>query len=76
LESTRPASQLVREFMREFVKRQRAARKHDAWFRAEIEQGLRETGDPEAKRVPHEEVASNWRRRRAELVKRAGERTE
>lgn len=70
----RPASQLVREFMREFVTRQRQAREHDAWFRAEVEQGLREADDPEAKRISHEEVASSWRRRRAELAKRAGDR--
>src|SRR5208337_4573641 len=36
----RPASQLVREFMREFVARQREAREHDAWFRAEVQQAL------------------------------------
>ncbi len=28
----RPASQIVREFMRDFVRQQRAAREHDAWF--------------------------------------------
>jgi len=31
------ASQIVREFMREFVQRQREAREHDAWFRARSE---------------------------------------
>lgn len=70
----RPASQLVREFMREFVTRQREAREHDAWFRAEIDQGLREAEDPEVKRISHEEVASSWRRKRAQLAKRAGDR--
>ena len=30
----RPASQLVREFMGEFVRCRREAREHDAWFRA------------------------------------------
>ncbi|HEX5328516.1 MAG TPA: antitoxin of toxin-antitoxin stability system [Acetobacteraceae bacterium] len=69
----RPASQLVREFMRDFVKQQRAAREHDVWFRAEVEQALREADDPKAKRIPDERVASNWRRQRAELVRRAGE---
>jgi predicted transcriptional regulator len=52
----RPASQLLRELMRDFVQRQRDAREHDAWFRAEVEQGLREAGDPNANRIPHEEV--------------------
>ncbi len=36
----RPASQIVREFMREFVQRQREAREHDAWFRAEVRRAL------------------------------------
>src|ERR1700758_3071523 len=41
----RPASQLVREFMREFIERQRTAREHDAWFRTQVEQGMREADD-------------------------------
>jgi predicted transcriptional regulator len=69
----RPASQILREFMRDFVKQQREAREHDAWFRAEAEQGMREADDLDIKRIPHEEVASNWQRQRAELVRRAGE---
>ncbi len=72
----RPASQLVREFMRDFVERQRAAREHDSWFRSQVEQGLREADDPKVPRIPHNEVASGWRRQRAELVKRAGKRAE
>ncbi|MDR3721599.1 MAG: antitoxin of toxin-antitoxin stability system [Candidatus Acidoferrales bacterium] len=36
----RPASQIVREFMREFVRRQREAREHDAWFRTEVRRAL------------------------------------
>jgi predicted transcriptional regulator len=72
----RPASQIVREFMRDFIKRQREAREHDAWFRGEVEQGMREANDTSVRRIPHEEVASNWRRQRAALVKGAGERPE
>lgn len=36
----RPASQLVREFMREFVRQRREAREHDAWFRAKVQEAL------------------------------------
>lgn len=71
----RPASQLVREFMRDFVERQRAAREHDSWFRDEVARGVREADDPDVKRIPHEDVARAWRRRRRELAKSAGERT-
>lgn len=67
----RPASQLVREFMRDFVHRRRQAREHDAWFRAEVEQGLREAGDPGTRRIPNEDAGAAWRRQRAGLEKRA-----
>jgi predicted transcriptional regulator len=40
----RPASELVRAFMREFVKRQRQAREHDAWFRAKIKEAMVDAG--------------------------------
>lgn len=67
----RPASQLVRDFMRDFVERQRKAREHDAWFRAEVQQAMREADDPQVRRIPQDEVASNWRRQRDELAKQA-----
>jgi hypothetical protein len=57
----RPASQIVRELMRDFVERQREAREHDAWFRAEVEQAMREADDPNAKRIPHEVVRDRTR---------------
>jgi hypothetical protein len=68
----RPASQIVREFMREFIQRQREAREHDAWFRNEVEQAIREADDPAVNRISHEDVRSNWQRQRAELAKRGG----
>lgn len=72
----RPASQIIREFMRDFVRQQRTAREHDAWFRAEVEQGMREADDPTVKRVSQEDASASWHRQRAELMKRAGERSE
>lgn len=71
----RPASQIIREFMRDFIRQQRAAREHDEWFRAEVEQAMREADDPNVKRIPQEDASAEWHRQRAELVKRAGERT-
>jgi predicted transcriptional regulator len=72
----RPASQIIREFMRDFVRQQRATREHDAWFRAEVEQGMREADDPSVKRISQEDASAEWQRQRAELVKRASERTD
>jgi predicted transcriptional regulator len=70
----RPASQVVREFMRDYVRQQRAARAHDAWFRAEVERGLVELEDPNVELVPNEKVEAEWRERRADMVNRAGQR--
>jgi predicted transcriptional regulator len=53
----RPASQLVREFMREFVRRQREAREHDAWFRAKVQEAL----DDRRPGIPHDVVMDDTR---------------
>jgi hypothetical protein len=34
-----------------------------------VEQSLSEADDPQVKRIPHEEVAANWSRQRAELLR-------
>ncbi len=54
----RPASQIVREFMREFVQRQREAREHDAWFRAQVQKAL----DDPRPGIPHDAVMEQTRR--------------
>jgi predicted transcriptional regulator len=64
----RPGSQLLRDFMRDYVERT----EHDAWFRAEVEQSLKEADDPSVELVPHEEVVRKWRARRGKLMKKAG----
>ena len=53
----RPASDLVRAFMREFVQRQREARKHDKWLRAKVQQAL---NDPRPG-IPHDVVMDETR---------------
>ena len=53
----RPASQIVREFIREFVQRQREAREHDAWFRAEVQKAL----DDPRPGIPHDVVMEQTR---------------
>jgi predicted transcriptional regulator len=53
----RPASQLVREFMRAFVELQREAREHDAWFRAQVQEAL---DDPRPS-IPHDVVMEEAR---------------
>lgn len=36
----RSAAQLLRDFMRDFVREQQEAAEHDAWFRREVQVGL------------------------------------
>ena len=63
----RPGSQLLRDFMRDYVERAG----HDVWFRAEVEESLKEAADPHVELVPHEEVGRKWQARRGELMKKA-----
>ena len=46
----RPASQIVRDFMRDFIRHQREARDHDAWFRGKVEEAMNRPGFS----APHE----------------------
>lgn len=62
----RPGSQLLRDFMRDYVEQA----EHDAWFRAEVEQGLRELADPNVELVPHRQVEAEWDAERADLLAR------
>lgn len=50
-------------------------REHEAWFRGEVEEGLRQADDADRERTPHDQVRSSWRRQRAELERRAAGRT-
>ena len=67
----RPASQLVREFMRDFIKRQHEAREYDAWFRQKVEAGRAEARAGRGR--SHEEVEAEFAARRAEVFRKAGE---
>jgi predicted transcriptional regulator len=71
----RTTAQLLRVLMREAVRRRQEAVEHDAWFRGEVERGMREADDSGVRRIPHADVRANWRRRRAKLAKRAGGKT-
>lgn len=66
----RPGSQLLRDFMCDYV----AKAEHDAWFRAEVEQGLRELEDPNVELIPHEQVVAEWEVEKAELLARIAAR--
>lgn len=48
----RPASQLVRDFMREFVQHQHQLRDHDTWFKQQVQASI----DDNSLSLPHEQV--------------------
>ena len=72
----RTAAQLLRVLMREAVEREQTAREHDEWFRAEVEEAIREADDPNVRRIPNEEVMTRWDERIEELKRRASGQAE
>lgn len=62
----RPASQLVREFMRDFVRARREEREHDAWFRGEVEKALKDKRPT----IPHDDVMREARSKIAVAARR------
>jgi len=69
-ESHRPASQIVREMMREFIQSQREAREYDAFLRNKVDIA-RDSMRADNGRS-NEEVESKFATRRAELLRPGG----
>lgn len=69
--SHRPASQIVRELMREFVQRQSDAREYDAFLRGKVTDARREITS--GRYASAEDVEARSATRRAELLAKAGD---
>ncbi len=67
----RPASQIVREFMRDFVKRRRDERDYDEFLRQKVE--VARASVRAGRGRSNEEVEADFSARRAELLRRADE---
>jgi len=67
----RPASQVVRDLMREFVRRQREAREHDTFVRHKVAAARKDVRSGRSR--AHGEVETDFAGRRAELLRKAGE---
>jgi predicted transcriptional regulator len=65
----RPASQILRDLMREFVQRQREARDYDAFLRRKVEIARGSVQDGLGRL--NEEVEAEFAARRAELLRKA-----
>lgn len=71
----RPASLLLRDFMRDYIRQAQEQGQHDAWFRAEVAEGLREADDPAVAKIPHETVKRDMQRQRKAIEARAAKQT-
>lgn len=66
----RSGAQLLRDFMRDYVKQQKAATEYEKWFHEQVNLGLEavKAGDL----ISHDEVEEEAERWRAELRERIG----
>ena len=65
-EIDRSGAQLLRDFMRDFVKQQQEAASYDAWFQKQVEMGLDEANSGQL--VSQEDVKSRFEAKRASLL--------
>ena len=66
----RPASQVVRDLMREFVRRQREAREYDVFVGRKVQAGREDKRAGRGR--SHAEVEADFAARRATLLRKAG----
>ncbi|MGN6365857.1 type II toxin-antitoxin system RelB family antitoxin [Asticcacaulis taihuensis] len=52
----RTAAQLLRDYMRDYVKRHQAETDYDAWFRRQVQEAL----DDPRPGIPHEEIEAEF----------------
>lgn len=64
----RTGAQLLRDFMRDFVRQQQEAAEHDAWFRRQVQEGLDSANAGNL--VPADEVEAEFAARRAATRRR------
>lgn len=64
----RNAAQLLRDFMRDFVRQQQEASEHDAWFRRQVQIGLDSANAGQL--IPADEVEAKFAAKRAATRRR------
>lgn len=69
----RTGAQLLRDFMRDYVRRQQETSEHDAWFRRQVQAGL-DSADA-GRLISSEEVEAEFTARRAQTRRRLGDPT-
>jgi len=71
--SHRPASQIVRDFMRDFVQSQRESREYDAWFRKEVQSSI---DDQQSQIFTHKQVMEDMNARLVARLSKVKKREE
>lgn len=66
----RTGAQLLRDFMRDYVKRQQEPVEYDHWFRRQVQAGI-DSADA-GRLVPADEVEAEFAARRAETLRKLG----
>jgi predicted transcriptional regulator len=64
----RTGAQLLRDFMRDYVKRQQGAAEEDAWFRRQVQIGIDQANAGQL--IPAEEVEAEFAARRAATLQK------
>lgn len=64
-------AQLLRRFMREYVKDRQEKAEYDAWFRRQVQIGIESANAGNL--IPHEEVEEKFATRRAETLRKLGQ---
>jgi len=64
----RSAAQLLRDFMRDFVRQQQEAAEHEAWFRRQVQVGLDSANAGNL--IPSAEVEAKFASKRAATLRR------
>ena len=61
---------MLEQLVHEFLQFEAETPEYDAWFRQQVEEGLREMAEPGAEFVSDEEVSRLWASQRQELMRR------
>ena len=61
---------MLEQLVHEFLQFEAETPEYDAWFRHEVEEGLREMAEPGAEFVSDEEVSRLWASQKQELMRR------
>ena len=64
----RNSAQLLRDFMRDFVRRQQEVAEYDTWFHAKVQKSLQSANA--GKLVPADEVEAKFAERRATTIRK------